>query len=173
MLYNFDENEDLFHLLAVIEGFCETFEISYLDVSLSAAKSALLGMRRDFPHIDGMEAASPFKKLANFFCYFVAQSPISHTLYGDPEGSRIRKHNVIIALHVVCDAMHGAVIKRTPKDVILTNRIELSRHSYLDLIEALQNVTPANHFHIVACLFEQLAYRVNPHASYEMKPLVV
>jgi hypothetical protein len=56
----------------------------------------------------------------------------------------------------------------TESSFALTNRIRVSAHSYVDIIDALANATPITHYNMVTVLLEQLAYRANPEASYEL-----
>ena len=49
---------------------------------------------------------------------------------------------------------------------ILSNGIQLSRHSLVDITESLVNVTPLTHFKLVSVLLEQMAYKTNPECQY-------
>jgi len=40
-------------------------------------------MRQDFPHDDGLEKASPFKKAATFACFFISEKPVLDSLNTD------------------------------------------------------------------------------------------
>jgi hypothetical protein len=128
-------------------------------------------VRANFPHKDGVDKASVFKKAANFIVNFVAErpivSPFPATSEIDPALLRLPNHeNAVIAFEVASDSLHGATVRRSDGEVVLKNHISVSGHSYIDIIEALASVSPSQHFHCVAVLLEQLAYRANPECSY-------
>jgi hypothetical protein len=130
-------------------------------------------MRQDFPAQGGSPAASPFKKAANFVCYFVTQRPVKNPFPAEIIGNdiaRIPNHqNAMAALHVAVDALHNATIQRADGPITLSSRIELSKHSYVDAIQALSNIQPSSHFHLVSVFLEQMCYRFNPTASYPLE----
>lgn len=172
MLYQADENADLLTVLAAIDGFADGFGLSNLTVDIDKVEAILKGMRLDFPALGGSAMASPFKKAANFLCYFVAEKPVknlfSAAVVGD-EISRVTNHqNVMVGLHIAIDALHNATIQRKDGPVILSERIRMSRHSYTDTIQALAVIQPQSHFHLVSVFLEQMCYRFNPTACYEL-----
>lgn len=172
MLYSNNERDDYRNILASIDGFASGIEQSPLNVDLNVIESILRGMRNEFPAQGGSEMASPFKKAANFLCYFVSEAPIKNPFPDTVVGSeivQIRNHqNAMVGLHIVFDALHEATISRCDKEVILKERIGLSKHSYIDTIQACSQLTPVSHFHLVSVFLEQMCYRVNPDASYDI-----
>nr|VFK45759.1 MAG: hypothetical protein BECKTC1821E_GA0114239_10545 [Candidatus Kentron sp. TC] len=110
---------------------------------------------------------SPFKRSANLLLNFWAEKPIGTPIYEDADISRIDGHqNIIIPLMFGIELLHGAKIrKESGKDVELSERIRLSKHSLMDLLYAIRESTPSSHFKLTAFLFEQMAYRFNPDAS--------
>ena len=127
-------------------------------------------MSPDFPHKDGLEKASPFKKAANFYVWFVAQRPIIDELpsaiIGSDLASLSNHQNAIFAYHLAVDCLHGATLYRNGDDpVVLKNRIKVSYHFFRDFVEAFGTAVPQHDFKKVSLLFEQLAYKVN-EASY-------
>ncbi len=124
-----------------------------------------------FPHNDGLNSASPFKKAACFAVNFIAAKPILEPFqkrHAD-KLTEIKNHqNAIVAYNMAVDALYNASIKKTNGTEYLKNKINISRHSYVDIIEALASVTPQDHFQLVSVLLEQLAYRANPEASYNL-----
>lgn len=169
MLYTSDEREDLANVLAAIDGLAEGMGLE-LDIDQRQIDAILRGMRHDFPAQGGENNASAFKKAANFLCYFVANKPVLNPFPVAKVGdlvSRIPNHqNAIVGWHIAIDALHNAKIHRQDCEIALENRISLSRHSYVDVIEAVSTATPSSHFHLVSVLLEQMCYRVNPDASY-------
>ena len=161
--------------MAAIDGFAEGFDLSNLSIDLDKIEEILRGMRESFPAQGGSDAASPFKKAANFMCYFIAERPVKNPFPDDVVGTTIsciaNHQNVMIGLHIAIDALHNATIDRTDRKITLSNRIQMSRHSYIDTIQACASVTPSSHFHLVSVFLEQLCYRFNPDASYELLQL--
>ncbi len=172
MLYSDDENDDYLNVLASIDGFTEGFQMPPLSIDEGKIGAILRGMRHDFPAQGGSTKASPFKKAANFLCYFVSEQPVKNPFARDRVGDEIPQisnhQNAMVALHIAFDALHNATIRRSDAElVVLSNRISISKHSYIDLIQACSKVAPNSHFHIVSVLLEQICYRSNPAASYE------
>lgn len=169
MLYGPGDN--LNNLLIYIDGFFEDIGLK-AEIDVAACRDVVTSMENEFPHKDGLEKASPFKKIAFFTASFIAERPIktklSEMYIGDVDISTLSNHqNVIVAINMAIKSLHGAEIKRcTGETIHLDNEIKLSSHSYCDLIDALRSATPNEHFKILSVLFEQLVYRYNPDASY-------
>ncbi len=159
-------------LFSYVDALAERLGMQHLDVDPGGCIGALASMKREFPHTDGMDKASPFKMVAHFATHFVAASPILEGILSAEFGeiSKLPNHqNAIIAYEIGADSLHGAeIIRGDGSKIILENRIHLSKHSYCDVIDALGILVPVNHFKLVSVLFEQLAYRANPDASYEL-----
>jgi hypothetical protein len=138
-------------------------------MAFNAVAAALV--RPDFPHADGLEKASPFKKAANFFVWFVASRPIVEEMPANLIGKELNSipnhQNVIFAYHMAVDCLHGAKLYRKDGETIeLTKKIKVSMHFFRDFVEAFSSAAPQYHFKIVSLLFEQLAYKDNRTASY-------
>jgi hypothetical protein len=163
---------DALHLLRYINDLTARLGIQDVRIDDWKCYEILIGMKHDFPHRDGIEAASPFKKVANFVSYFVAAQPIvdrfPQHIIGD-ELFQINNHqNAIVAALLAIDSLHNAVINRRDNVVCtLSNKIQLSQHSFVDLVDALSKATPVAHFKMLAVLFEQMAYKNNPDCQYE------
>lgn len=171
MLYNENEQEDLTQVLAVADAFVDGWGCDQIYVQQSKLKNALLGMRQKFPANGGLKQASAFKKCANFICFLVSDGPFLRPFPIENIGTELAEinnhQNAMIAFYIAVDALHNATIHQANGDkVVLTKKIILSEHSYIDIIEALATATPASHFHMVSVLLEQLCYRYNPDASY-------
>ena len=176
MFYHQDIDQDFLQITSVIDGFAEGLGIDIIDVNYDIIRGILAHMREKFPHVDGLERASPFKKAAYFFCHFAADAPIKKPLNASNVGDLLSKipnsQNTILGFHTVCDALCGSWVERDGGRVTFSNPIAVSDHSYIDLIEAFSSIVPQSHFHIVACLLEQLVYRANPSGSYPVNLLV-
>ena len=174
MLFNENEVVDYNNVIAHLDGYF----LGFGNGPASIDETEILGIIRyvrakeTFPANGGLEAASPFKKVARFYCMFIAQRPILSAFGVEQVGEEIAQmenhQNVMVAYDIAVTCLHGATINRQDGDFVLEHKIQLSKHSYTDLIQASRSVTPQSHFHIMAVLFEQLAYRFNPGASYEL-----
>ena len=134
----------------------------------------LTGIREHLDADNGVDAASPFKKAATFVCHFVEACPVKTRL---PKASALARairqatgsrpdQNAVIALRIAMESLHGATVRRTDGlTVELSRRLDLAKHSYVDIVEALSEATPA-HYKYVAVLLEQLAYKTNPRCQY-------
>lgn len=171
----YQDGSDFFINLASIAVYIDSFakslgftELRVDSSGLNTIAAALV--RPDFPHIDGLEKASPFKKAANFFVWFVAAKPILDELPNTlvtPQLKSIANHqNVIFAYHMAIDCLHGATLYRDNKPIVLKEKIKVSKHFFTDFVDAFSAAVPSIHFKVVSLLFEQLAYKVNKDASY-------
>ncbi len=171
VLYNDTIDIDLAYLLSYINDFTKGLGEHRVSIDPQKCRLILLGMRQDFPHVDGMNHASCFKKIANFVAYFVAEKPIQNPFSEENIGSDLEKlsnhQNSIVALQVAIDGLHGAMIHRNQdQELKVENRIQISRHSYVDIIDALQSITPNTHYKLLTILFEQLVYKTNLDCQY-------
>lgn len=172
LFFNDDINDDMLAVLAILEGMGFNEKERMMDVDISKIAAILKGIRQDFPHKDGLEKASVFKKVATFLVYFVSEKPILSEIPGAenlPQGIlEIKNHvNTLAAILISFAALHEAMIHgQDGQEKCLTTKIRLSRHSLIDLVDALSYATPHSHFKIVAVLLEQLAYKSNPGCQY-------
>lgn len=166
---------NLVSIAVYVDAFAEGLGMKELRIDprgMNAVAAALT--RPDFPHADGLDKASPFKKAANFFVWFVAEKPIVDELPDDVIGADIKSisnyQNVIFAYQMAIDCLHGAKLYRKENgeevEITLSNKIKVSRHFFGDFVEAFSAANPQQHFKVVSLLFEQLCYKVNPQAAY-------
>lgn len=175
MIYQSNEssennNEQIERILAFINDFGNNMGVNPVTVDIQSVTGIVRSMHHKFPHKAGVENASVFKKAANFLCLFIAQRPVESIL---PETYSVAfseipdSLNTILAFEIVRESLKGARIKRLDgTEFILENRIALSKHSYIDIIDALTHATPSSHFKLVSVLLEQLAYKTNPKCQY-------
>ena len=172
ILYNDDVNTDLLGLLMYINNFTKSLGVSQVVIEPDIVQSLLLGMRQDFPHVDGLKKASAFKKVANFMAFFISQKPIRSifpkSVIGNKLAALVNHQNAMVSFQLAIDCLDGAIIYRSEKTITLNNRIQISTHSYTDIIEALCGVTPATHLKMLAVFLEQLAYKSNPEGQYPL-----
>lgn len=173
LYFNDDVNEDLSSILVFLEGIGFNDSQKRMAIDISKIRSILNGVRQDFPHKDGMSKASIFKKVANFIVYFVSERPIQSDITGiikmPSEIAEIPNHiNTLMAVFIAIAALHEAIIHgENGEEKKLINKIKLSKHSFVDIIDALSSSTPNTHFKLVSVLLEQLTYKSNPECQYD------
>ncbi len=163
--------QDLVNILRYINDYTESIEIVNVVIDTNKVREIIAIAKEDGHYAaGGVDKASAFRKLASFISFFVAERPIINAFPVDIIGEdlhRISNHqNAIIALNLAMDSLQGATIYRGDGLFTLTNAIKLSRHSYIDIVDALTGVTPAHGMKMVAVLLEQMAYRQNPKCEY-------
>lgn len=176
MSYNILFNNDPFidHLCALtyINELTKNFSEKRVLIDDTSLFSVLTEMQMEFPHIDGLDKASAFKKAGRFLTAFIAESPIKSSFDADKIGedlSQLSNHaNIMVGLQIAIDSLDGASVCRNGDNPITLQRIAVSKHTYIDLIEALHSVTLQSHYKIITVLLEQLVYKTNPNAQYEV-----
>ena len=131
-------------------------------------------IRTQLPCIDSLDKASVFKKVAFFVTTFIEKEPIKtkcglEVLGNDLEGMNI---NAIIAFDIALSLLNGAKIHREDGVCTIKNKIFLSNHSYIDIIDALSTkgagrISAASHFMFLSVFFEQLVYKTNNTIQYD------
>ena len=180
MIFNTLEDsvyEDLRNLLGFINNFCGEIGFKHFEVDEKKLVAILHIIRENFPHKDGIENANPFKKVAYFIVNFVAERPMqtsfpdTFTVNGKQMNEINNHQNAIIAYAIAVESLIDAELFNNgdKEPLILSEKIKVSLHSYVDIIDALSDATPVSHFRTISLLFEQLSYRANPKASYEVK----
>lgn len=156
---------DVQEILGLFLGFAESMKPHTLDLRTGSLFGVVAGMRIDFPHPGGLDAASPFKKAANFIVHWHGACPI--------EAPTIPHANVLFAFAVAATYLHGAELhgNSTHGPRTLSNPIEVSAHSLRDILDALDGTTPDTSFKLVSVLLEQMAYKTNPDCQYETRPI--
>ncbi len=176
MQLNFNENsaEDLKAILTFLEGMGYNPEGNLTAIRTTKIHEIIAVIRQSFPHKDGMNAASIFKKAAILMLFFISEKPIESDKIGElripSDISKFPNHlNTVVAFHLACQLLHNArILSKDGKERILKEKIRLSRHSYIDIIESLCSATPQTHFHLVSVLLEQLAYKTNVECQYDV-----
>jgi hypothetical protein len=169
ILFSGSQTADTVNLCRYIDEYAATLGLSRLDINTGAINTIIAVTNQQFPWIPGAVKASPFKKVAAFTTNFVAEKPIITPFPEDKFGILATHQNAIIAYALSIDALEGATIncEKRKKQIVLSNRIKISQHYWQDLIVALSNCIPVHHFNCVSLIYESLAYRANPDASYE------
>lgn len=170
ILYNKDHLQDAVFILAFINDFTTEMGIDSVVIDTSIIERVVNSCRQDFPCKDGIEKASVFKKVANFVCFFIGERPILEPFPKEVIGDDLAKidnhQNAMIAFEIAKVALHGSIIQPANGDIEVMNEISVSQHSYIDILDALSNITPVAHFKVVSVLLEQLVYKTNPGCQY-------
>jgi hypothetical protein len=171
LLYNNDDLQDIILVLSFIEAFTESIGVNGAVMDTNIIERVVKSCKADFPHDGGVQRASAFKQVANFVCHFVSERPMLEPFFTDPEKNSIAKienhQNAMVAFALAEQALNKSKIQRKDKECIVANPIEYSQHSYIDIIQALSNISAAVHFQLVSVLFEQLVYKTNPDCQYQ------
>jgi hypothetical protein len=175
LLFNTDPDDDVRIILGIINGVAKNSCSSNLDVSDSKLLSLIKYLRIDFPHNDGIENASVFKKVAMFVASFCAERPVLGKLDKIDQLSIFngipQYENALIALLIGVNALLGAEIRRDGNTIILAQPITMSLHSLVDVVDALISATPVASFKLLTIFLEQLCYKTNPDAQYPSFPV--
>lgn len=169
---NGDVSLDTVGVLKFINEFTKSLGVENVVINDDLLVSILRGMQIDFPHIDGLEKASVFKQLANFVTFFISERPILTPFQATAVGSEIAKipnhQNTMVAFQIALANLHKSCIQNGDGETLtIENPVLLSKHSYIDILDALHDATPSTHFKMVTVLLEQLAYKNNPEAQYQ------
>ena len=127
-----------YSIATYIDSFAESLGLTELEIDTACLSQVISGLSQPlFPHTDGVHKASPFKKAANFFVWFVASKPILRELPVSIVGTKLQSinnhQNVIFAYHMAVDCLHKARIYRKDETfVTLENRIVVSKHFFRD-----------------------------------------
>jgi hypothetical protein len=176
LYFNQNTTDDLKAILAFLDGVGFNNDGMSMAIDIPKLRSILSGIRQDFPHKDGVDGASIFKKAATFMVYFIAEKPIQSEISGiqniPADIAASPNHiNTLIAIFIAFESLYGALIHCTTGDEKkLNNRIVISQHSFIDIVDAMSTATPNTHFKMASVLLEQLAYKSNPECQYQ--PLI-
>lgn len=168
LIYTEDVYTDFRNLLDFINAYSK--QPGHYPVDTDQLWSVCTGMRADFPHLDGMEKSSAFKKVSNFLVYFMAEKPIKETTItlGSNGEQVVVDSNAVIGLHIAIVCLNNStIIGKDGSSKPLKNRIYISDHSYCDMIQIIsKGLTPQIHFHLICVYLEQLVYKCNPDLEY-------
>ena len=120
---------------------------------------------------------SIFKRAAALTLAFIEVSPLDGSMVGSAIGERLTRltnhQNSIVVFEFCRQILHGAKLIHSEgefagKEFILEKKIAVSQHFYCDLIFALGcEGREGRSFHSFALLYEALAFKGNPTASYK------
>lgn len=168
ILYSGGHRHDAMTLCEYIDEFYHSVGLDACEINLGKILGILQAINQEFPSPLGVDKSSPFKKVAAFTANFAAEKAIYSPLPQEHFGVLSTHQNAIVAVALSFDALEGAVIKcATRGDILLKNRISVSKHFWKDLIAAVSNTIPVHHFDCLSLIYEALAYQTNPDASYE------
>ena len=183
MLYTGTNESQAVALMIALESFAEGFTkdakdlVEGLVIDLVIVRRIISAINENFPYVDGVDKASAFKKAANLMAHIIKMKPITKVIFTDEiENSYQFSHvlhdydpNALYALHIAIYLINSHKIERKDGVVIESMRdIALSQHSYADILEALSSldISPKEHYKLLALLLEQTFYKTNPHCQY-------
>lgn len=159
--------EDALRVCHYIDQYYASQGLATAEIDVGKIMGLASGMVQDFPSPLGISDSSPFKKAASFSAYMAQSRAILTPLPESTFGSLSTHQNAIIAVELSIDALEGAQLhKKDGTTVVLEKRIQISGHYWRDLVVALSNCVPSQHFDCLSLIYESLAYQVNPDASY-------
>lgn len=165
MIFSDSRNTDYFSIMALIDSFAQK---NGADISVNEDKLFSLLKRINVPCINGAKNASVFKKSSTFLCEFIGEQIVeSFKCNMSDELKKIPNNgSAIIGFYIVTTMLCRATVQNGVKTI--DNPIELSRHSYNDIIDALSVITLSRSFKLVTVLLEQLVYKSNPNLQYNI-----
>ncbi len=170
MIFSDDETTDYFKIMALIDSFVEANNAKIV-VNDHKMFYMIKRIYSDFPCINGAENANVFKKSAAFLCEFVGEQIVEE--FECQMSDELKKitncGGAIIAFHIVTTMLMNATVQGGKANI--KNPIELSTHSYIDIIDALSSISLSRSFKLVAVLLEQLVYKSNPDLQYNINKL--
>jgi len=165
IIYNKDLNADYRNVLSHINDFTKGLGVSPCHVDEDTLYSGVLqSMRMDFPYVNGLDKANVFKKAGYFMAHFIALQPVRSVFPSSAVGplANMSNHqNAIIALNIAIESLCGATVIDKNHTLSLSNRIMVSKHSYIDIIDAIRQASISGHSKVFAVLLEQMAYKCN------------
>lgn len=163
-----DPHTDLTNVLKFINDFSKDVDINPCEIDARKIAGIIQGAVSDGDY--DAKKASPFKKVASFAAHFIAARPISSS-FPFVDLKNINNHqNAIVALEIAIESLHGASLRRRDGvSCTLSERIEMSDHSKIDIVNAIADITPAYGKNLLAVLLEQMCYRKNPSCEYMLE----
>ena len=165
MMFSANETIDYTTIMTLIDSFAES-NAAKIVVNDDRLFYMIKRIHADFPCIDGADRASVFKKSSAFLCEFVGDQVVEtfECQMSDKLKKITNSGSAIIGFHVITTMLNGATVRNGEK--VIGNPIELSTHSYIDIIDALSGITLHGSFKLVTVLLEQLVYKSNPGLQY-------
>lgn len=169
MIYTGDTNQDAINLAYYINDYTKELKVTNIQIDPNALFNVCYDMVQQFPHVDGLEKASAFKKLGNFVAHFVARAPIKSSLPVIIKGIQNPNPNAVLALEVALFCLQNSkIIQSDGAELVIENDLYLSDHSYGDIIDALsEDICPKHHYKLITVLLEQIVYKTNQHCEYK------
>jgi hypothetical protein len=156
--------------LILIDGFVEA-NAAIIVVNEDKLFHMIKRIHAEFPCINGANNANVFKKSAAFLCEFVGEQVVEsfECQMSDKLKKITNNGSAIIAFYIVTTMLNKATVQDGEKSI--QNSIELSKHSYIDIIDALSHITLQGSFMLVTVLLEQLVYKTNSNLQYNIHKL--
>lgn len=185
MLYKGSKEEQTITFLSILEAFTDSFihgdvtQVETIKVDSAIVDTLIYAINEsEFPHIDGLDASSAFKKASHLITYIIEMQPITGVIFKDEIDNHYSfthvlndfNPNAVFALHLGISLINnhemdkGNGEKVQPSDVIA-----VTEHSYYDILGALSesSISPSMHYSLIALLLEQMFYKTNPKLQYD------
>lgn len=172
MIYASNPIDDYNNILQYINEYTKAFGVNIVQIDTAALIKVCFEIRNAFPHVDGIESASVFKKAAYFVAHFIKAKPIRAEIMA-VGGAAKSDINAVISFDIALAILQNSKILQSDGGTKSVDQpIYISDHSYTDIIEALssEHFCPTYHYQLLAVLFEQLVYKTNRHCEYLPKP---
>lgn len=173
MIFNDNPEIDFLTILTHINAYADTVGVAELAIKQKSVRELCdkINDEQSFPCIHGRKKASIFKKAAFFISSFVEASPIDKDAFSEsrlPSNLKDKDPNAIVAFDIAIRSICGAKVTREDSNyLIIGNPIEISMHSYIDIIDMLSNeIKVESHFMCISLLLEQITYKNNKHIEY-------
>ncbi len=170
MIFSDNETIDYCEIMALVDSFAKENSAEIV-VNEDKLFYMIKRIHTDFPCINGANNANVFKKSAAFLCEFVGEQVVENfeCSMSDKLKKIANNGSAIIAFHIVTTMLNNATVQNGQESI--QNPIELSKHSYIDIIDALSRITLQGSFMLVTVLLEQLVYKTNPSLQYDTNKL--
>jgi hypothetical protein len=170
MIFSNNETKDYFEIMTLIDSFVEE-NSAKITINDDKLFYMIKRLHAHFPCINGANNANVFKKSSAFLCEFIGERIVEN--FECQMSDKLKKISnngcAIIAFYIVTTMLNNATVQDGKESI--KNSIELSKHSYIDIIDALSCITLDRSFKLVAVLLEQLVYKTNPHLQYSTNKL--
>jgi hypothetical protein len=170
MIFSDNTAKDNVEIMALIDSFVEA-NSAKITINEHKLFYMIKRLHTNFPCINGANNANVFKKSSAFLCEFVGEEIVEN--FECQMSDKLKKISnnggAIIAFHIVTTMLNNATVQDGKESI--TNPIELSKHSYVDIIDSLSCITLDRSFRLVAVLLEQLVYKTNSHLQYDVNKL--
>ena len=137
MIYANSPIDDYNNILQYINSYTKAFGVNAVQIDTDALLKVCFEIRNAFPHVDGIESASVFKKAAYFVAHFIKARLIRAEIMA-VGGAAKSDINAVISFDIAIFTLQNSrIIQLDGNTKSVDKQIYISDHSYTDIIEAL------------------------------------